>query len=139
MRYIRAFFTALRMTLRGETYVRPYEPLWAWIEAGVTYVDTALRILDDPALAQTKLRVEGREMTVQAMIGGVSHHFKQEYPYLLRHLTQHSITGIYATNMNDQFYIARLLEHDFVPAKDRSALVRLSEHLNTIPPSDSLE
>ncbi|MDX1992345.1 MAG: hypothetical protein SF029_08150 [bacterium] len=147
LRYVRAFFTALGMTLRGERVPpSPFAPLMMWMDttAKLTHaVYTAAEQdgLDKAARDKLRLKVDGRDMSMQTMLAGVEHHVRQEYPYMLKNLTEHSLTGIYASNMNDQYRLMRLRDADFLEDKAaaREAVARLSEHLNAIPPSNSLE
>lgn len=142
MRYIRAFFLALWMTIRGEKIVRPYEPLWAWAEKTPQLVQAVYRAADQHHMREDTrkkitLKIEGRDVSIQTILSGIEFHAKQEYPYLLEHLTDHTITAIYASNMNDQFHVRRLLDADLLP--EQQALATLNEHLASIPPSNELE
>jgi len=145
MLYMRAFFKALRLTLRGERYIRPYDRLWVWIEEGAKVhesLKSALKAADFNAARQKEMtiRIEGREMSIGAILGGVEYHLNVEYPYLLQHFTEHSITGIYATNMNDQYYVSRLVDVEVSGSQDvNAALKQLNMHLHSIPPSTEIE
>ncbi len=144
LRYIRAFFIALKMTLRGEKIQpSPYAPLIAWMERGAVLLTAVYAAADKNGLDKTArqkmtLKLEGRDLSLQTALAGVEHHLRQEYPYLLKNLTEHSITGIYASNLNDQFRIMRLRDADFLANQPslREAVSQLSEHLNAIPPSN---
>ncbi len=145
MRYIRAFFIALRMTLRGEgPPPRSYEALWQWIETGQQYLKSVYAAAESSGLdaAQRKalkLHIEGRDVSIHTILGAVQHHLQAEYPYLLRDLTHYSVTGIYASNMNDQFLVSRLAESEYLENEVlRGAVMHLREHLSSIPPSNSL-
>jgi hypothetical protein len=146
MRYIRAFFQALAMTLRGETPPpRPYARLHAWIEEGETHVKAVYTAAkeagyDAAKRKATNLKLDGRDTTMETILNVVAFHMREEYPHLLTNLTDHSITAIYAANMNDQYNIARLSTHDTLQnAPDLQArIAALSAHLNDIPPSNEL-
>lgn len=145
MRYVRAFFIALGMTLRGQTPPpAPNAPLRAWLAAGLPLVMAVIRAADQEGLNEAirkrlMLRIDGRDMSMHTLLAGVEHHLRQEYPYLLQHLTDHSVTAIYASNMNDQYRLMRLRDSDLLTeqAAVREAVARLSEHLNSIPPTNT--
>lgn len=142
-KYVRAFFIALRLTLRGQTPApAPYTRLDAWITTCEQLVDDVYKAADRAGLDATqrkarKLRLEGRDITMEALLGGVRFHATQEYRYLLRHPTEHSLTAIYASNLNDQFRIARLREQLTEPDL-QAALDGLTRHLEAIPPSNEV-
>lgn len=143
LRYARAFWVALKLTLRGQSPApHPYARLNAWIEqtpalVAAIYAAADRDGLDKNARKVLLLKLDGRDMTVQTVLAAVDHHARQEYPYLLRHLTDHSITAIYASNLDDQYRITRLRDSQLLPAgAAREALTRLSAHLNGIPPSN---
>lgn len=139
LRFIRAFFIALRLTLRGEAApVSPHQPLLDWIEAGAKQAGQAVsraRIIPD--LWRMTIRIEGREQSVETILKTVQFHMETEYPYMMQRFTNQSVTAIHGTNMNDQFALSKLLgasaEHD------THAIQRLADHLNAIPPSISLQ
>lgn len=148
MRYIRAFFTALAMTLRGEkprsAGERRYPALADWLRGGqaqVAAVYTALDAagLDAAARQQVAVRVDGRATHADALLGAVRHHLDAEYPHLLRDLTAYSVTGIYATNLNDQYWLDEILKQADLPPGVADALRTLHAHLAGIPPSSTLE
>jgi hypothetical protein len=140
IRYVRAFFVALRMTIRGEKpKPAPDVPLIAWINRTPQLVaeiyDTAERKgLNRAAREKIVVRLDGRDMSMQTVLAAVEYHARQEYPYLLQNLTQHSVMAVYASNMNDQYHVMKLYDEQIVrePAV-REAITRLSEHLNAIP------
>ena len=135
-RIIRAFFQAVKMTLRGEQIpLRPHAGLWAWIEEGEQLTNALFALTDRHKLDRNNLtkRIEGREMSLETALGGVRYHLSEEYPYLLRHLTAHSVTAIYASNMNDQYFVSSYI--DLIEnAEVKQALQNLDQHLQNIPP-----
>ncbi len=144
MQYLRAFFEAMRLTLRGETIVSPAErefpALFGWIKAGQKH----LSVIDDqleqhPTEAanwqQIKIHVDGRDMTLKTVLDGVRYHLTQEYPYLLENFTDHSLTALYASNLNDQYWVQSLAQLDNLPTTLNQPLTNLSAHLRAIPPS----
>jgi hypothetical protein len=137
MRYIRAFFTALRMTIQGERVILPYKRLRDWLTEAEKHSAAALKAVQ--TADQIKVKVDGREQDAQTILKAVHYHVVEEYPYLLDNLTEHSITAIYANNMNDQYAIARLTEDaTFSQAAARQAIEQLNQHLHAIPPSNDL-
>lgn len=144
-RYIRAFWVAFKMTLRGEQMKRPYEPLWQWVEQGSTLAKSALQIADANGMPQAvreqgKLKIEGHDLSMEVILASVAYHTGQEYPHLLNSGTSHILTAIYASNMNDQFYVKRLLESNLIDNRDiRQAVQQVEAHLNAIPPSTEVE
>ncbi len=146
IRYLRAFWVALMLTIRGQTPTRRYQRLWDWIDSAVPLtqaIDEACEKsgLDKAQRQQTRLTLDGRETSMQTVLNTFKHHFTEEYPYLLNNLTEHSITAIYASNMNDQYFISRLHDSEPIVQNDTvlQAISRLGEHLGNIPPSTELE
>lgn len=150
---IRAFFTALVMTLRGQklsprpTPTSKYPALDAWIRQGGERAKRAIAVAHGAGVDQTarqaiRLTIEGRETTMEAILGGVRFHLVQEYHYLLQNETNHSLTAIYASNLNDQFRLARLREALSVENQPKyteiiNELVLLEKHLESIPASNT--
>ncbi|MFZ4826882.1 MAG: hypothetical protein ACOYLB_05970 [Phototrophicaceae bacterium] len=147
-RFFRIFFQALMMTLRGEKPLtraqRDYPRLFEWLSV----TTDKLRAIEDwfathpPAQAQRahlKVKIEGREVTMETILASVRFHLAQEYPYLLKHLTEHTLTGIYAYNMNDAFQVFKLTQADALPTELQPLLQDLLNHLQAIPPSTSLK
>lgn len=150
---IRAFFTALVMTLRGQsppprpTPASKYPALYAWIRQGAEMAERSLVVTNKSGVDQTarlaiRLTIEGRETSMEAILGGIRFHLVQEYYYLLQNETSHSLTAIYASNLNDQFRLARLSEA--LKPEDQpkyteiiNELVVLKKHLESIPPSNT--
>jgi hypothetical protein len=84
------------------------------------------------------MKIDGREQSLHTIIEAIRYHAAQEYPYLLQHLTEHSLTAIYASNINDQYAVARFLETESAKNKElRHALMQLSDHLQAIPPTNA--
>jgi hypothetical protein len=145
LRFIRAFFIALKMTLRGETPPPlPYQALRDWIEQGQELSQAAVATADESGLDAEQRKtitviVDGREHSLETILQAVHYHLTTEYPYMLQHLTRHTVTAIYASNMNDQYAVDRVSN---VPGlKDNptgGAVNALRDHLNAIPQSNSL-
>jgi len=142
MRYIRAVIKALRLTIQGEQL--PYQPLLEWLDQGQKLSQAAISAaenagFDKTSRAQITIKADGREQSMEVILKAVQYHLGQEYPYLLQNLTEHSITAIYASNMNDQHLMRQLREVEAVQGSPMApAVIALSDHLNNIPPSTSL-
>jgi hypothetical protein len=140
-RYIDAFFIALRMTLRGETpQPPPRDPaLAAWLRDGLPLLDAVYTAADGAGLRRAQrealtLRIDGREMKLETLLGTLRFHLAQEYPSLLRQPGQHNLLAIRAGCMNDRYWVSKLraepaLQQGGLPA----ALERLATHLEALP------
>jgi hypothetical protein len=140
MRYIRTFFTALRMTMRGESVpISPYAPLVAWIQQADKLVKDVYPVLNQNGVGESErqkitVRIDSRNMSVKTILATIQHHTSTEYLYMLQNLSAHSVTAIYASNLNDRYFVARLkevseLKHPSIEA----ALSHLGNHLDAIP------
>lgn len=145
MRYIRAFWIALLMTLRGEKPQIRFARLHEWIHQSKQLLDEVVTLADQNNFGkrerkQLMLKLDGRDMTMQTVLDAVQHHLGEEYPYLLNNITEHSVTAIYASNMNDQYYVMRLRDDPAIQQNPtlREAISKLSQHLNSIPPSTEI-
>ncbi len=140
MRYLRAFVTALRMTLRGEAPPSsPHAPLLAWMKRAAELADAALAAaeasgLDQAARRQRTLAAEGRRTNMETILASVKFHAAEEYPHLMSSGSQTGISAIYATNLNDRFLASRLFDTLDAGAL-REAIGQLVSHLDSIPPT----
>jgi hypothetical protein len=144
MRYIRAFWTALQMTLRGDSPApSPYASLSEWMEQAARLVDAVIKAanshhLDSAALKIIKARIDGRDTNVEIVLALIKHHMNEEYPYLLRHMTRNNINAIHASNLNDVYRIESLIDLPALQdAAIKQSLTTLKAHLETIPPQIS--
>ncbi len=141
IRYIRAFFIALRMTLRGETVAPQARPmLRAWIQQANTLLDTIYTTADKHGFNQQRraaliLIIDRRDISMETILAGVRHNLTREYPYLLRQPdNRQNLNAIYATNMNDQFRVQRLADADVLDSPPvQAATAALAHHLAAIP------
>lgn len=140
-RYVQAFLQALKLTLRGQAAPPPkFAPLRAWMQQSLILVDALAAAADTAGLDVTArkafvLRIEGRDVNMHTMLATLKYHLQEEYPYLLRHETEHSLTALYAANMNDRFWAARLAQQLSQPAA-QAAAAALAAHLEAIPPPE---
>lgn len=144
LRYVRAFWKALRLTLRGETISDSpvHQPrLREWMRESVRAVD-GVRAAQDRAgttLEQRKeimLHIDKRDLRMETALQTIRHHLTVEYPYLLKQYTRFSVMTIQASNLNDQYLATRFAELETLPSSVRDALVALRDHLAAIPPPD---
>ncbi len=136
MRNIKLFFKALWLTLKGEKPPElPHQDLRDWIQAGVPIAQNTLEILN--TTNEITVKVDGRNQSATVIVKGIVYHLTQEYPYLLKHLTEHSALTIHATNMNDQYALQRLLESsEMVPNTPlKKHLDELKKYLDQMPSS----
>ncbi len=148
MRYVRAFFKALVLTARGETIdapvvQSPYPKLDAWLDEARAQVEAVYRAAKDAAYDESArkahtITIDGRATSAETIIAGVRYHLNEEYPYMLQNPTPHTLTGIYATNVNDQFAVSKLAEDERLPTEVEKSMRALVHHLGSIPPSNDL-
>lgn len=147
MRYVRAFFVALQMTIRGEKITSPaqrqFPRLFEWLHSAQAQLDAATAQAQqhgmDAAQRQAlTVRVDGRDVSMETILTTVRFHLSDEYPYMLENLTEHSITALYASNLNDRYWVSSLAQADDLNPAVQSAVQRLSEQLDAIPPSNEV-
>ncbi|MFQ3567257.1 MAG: hypothetical protein SNJ59_09670 [Aggregatilineales bacterium] len=139
-RYIRAFFQALILTLRGEQppalrAETEYPQTYAWFRITIALVKqteeaAAAHGLDAAALVE---HIEGRDLSLATALETIRFHAAQEYPHLLRNADPHARLAINAANMNDQYWVARFCQLEQLPEPVRAALAALGEHLSAVP------
>lgn len=145
LRVLRAFILALKMTLRGEKPIpAALPPIVIWSRQLVERVDAVSRAADAYGLDKTArqnlaLRLDGRMRNVEFVLATVRFHAAQEYPSLFENgLTSRHLNAVYATNMNDQYWVTCLLELEPLQAPPlRAALDQLRQHLENVPPPAS--
>lgn len=137
-RYFRAFATALRLTLRGETPPpSPYADLEAWMNrslvltAAVRHAGTARQV----NWSSVSVRVDGRKSNAETILAAIQHHMQEEYPYLLRNTTRNHVAAIYASNLNDQYRLEVLASApELQDEAIQQTITTLKTHLAAIPP-----
>jgi hypothetical protein len=142
-RYLRAFWGALRLTMRGEKIApppMPASPLTAWISQYASLVDAVLRTanqngIDQATRKQVKLRLDGRQMSLETALLTLKFHAAEEYPSLVRQGEGRGVQNtLYATNMNDRYWISKMAEAPEMQKPDvQAALSALDSHLDSIP------
>ena len=121
------------MTLRGEKIQTDLNfELRQWMRHSDNAVADLMRAIPREQ-RQTTIKIEGRDTRISTILSAIHYHMTEEYPYLLVHEDAHSLTAIYASNMNDQFQIMRLRE----TLKNEEKLLRkvdkLARQLESIP------
>jgi hypothetical protein len=134
-RYVRAFFIALRMTLRGES-VPSQAPLAVWMAQGVEQLDAieqlAARHDIDPQ--QVVLHIDARNITMSTILRTVRFHLTDEYPVLLRQFSEQGLTVVRASNIDDHYRLTRLeTAPELRGTPVEQAVAGLAVHLEAIP------
>lgn len=140
MKPLRAFWLALRFTLRGEKPPALQHPqLLAWVQRLAVLVEDVYLAADQSQLDKERrqavsLKLDGRLMSVESVLAAVRYHARQEYPSLLRSGLPYNRLGIQASNLNDHYWVSQLLDvPELQSPAVKSALLRLTAHLQTIP------
>lgn len=145
MRYIRAFFKALALTLQGKT-IEPlvrYPKLQDWIQHGTDLTDIVFKTceqhgLDESARENIVLQLDGREWSMELILSSLRYHLTMEYPSLLEARVEHNVTTLYALNFDDQYRVIQLAEVDNLHKEVRNVIRTLAEHLQNIPSSNEV-
>jgi acetyl esterase/lipase len=139
MRYLRAFASAVKLTLRGQKPVPSAQLLLSeWMKRSAELVDAALAAADSEGLDQAARRkrtltAEGRRTNMEAILASVRFHALEEFPHLLSNFSQTNVSAIYATNVNDRFLISKLFDA-LETGSLREAVGKIASHLESIPP-----
>ena len=140
MRVLRAFFTALKMTLRGESATPAHlRPLQAWVDACSEYLSTVLQAADAQGMdtakrGAIKLKLDGRMTSLEQSLQMLRHNLVNEYPRLIRLDDAQAIMVVQASNVNDQYRVSRFLADDAIGSADvRRSLQALDAHLLALP------
>jgi len=150
-RVIQAFFKALQLTLQGKTIaptkpVIRYPPLERWRLDTLVLVGDVLRQaknsgLNVEAQKDISLKLDGRMMSMDVLLGSVRHNLQTEYPMLMQADIEHHLTTLYALNLNDQYRMQTLADDKSIAKHtELQALIQsLAEKLREIPSSQGLE
>lgn len=146
LKYARAFVKTVQLMAKGEgiqeSPVR-YPKLQAWIDEGLRLVNAAIAVADqygmDKIARETyTIPIRKRPMSMEVILTASQHNLGMEYPMLIQANLEHSLTTLYALNLDDQFRVTQLLESE-LPAPICAAIKKLAEHLVAIPPSNDLD
>jgi len=140
MRPIRAFVKALQMTVKGETITPShYQPLEAWIDAGLGMLASVVIAADAQGLpqdqrTQIKLKLDGHMTSFDQTLAMVRHNLVNEYPKLIKLDDPYTMMVIQSSNMNDQYRIGRFATADEITSIEvKTRLEALNEHLMNLP------
>lgn len=136
LRYARAFFKALALTLRGqkppslEAEAR-YAGLRQWSRETVDKLNAVNRAVQQHGVETGTIvkHIEGRDVSLEHALSVIHFHATREYPHLIRSGDRHTNTAIHALNMNDQYLIQQMSEHKALPEAVQRALGALTDHL----------
>jgi hypothetical protein len=142
MRYLRAFFTALSLSVQGkgiETTASRYPNLHAWLIEGQALIRAAYAAAEAEGMNQAtrkalSLRLDGRSWSMDLVLSSVQFHMLTEYPSLLKSHAEHNLTTFYALNFDDQYRVSQLAAAN-LPLAVRIAVQTLATHLQNIPSS----
>ncbi len=136
-RYLRAFWQALKLTLRGQRLPPPvrerYPQLADWWQGTVEQVAAVEQAAKASGIDMDTLmiHVDRRDTSMATILAAVRYHAQQEYPYLMRQENQYNPVALNALNLNDRYLILRLAEQ--VPDPVKASIETLQAHLDTLP------
>jgi len=140
IKYTRAFWKTLVMLLRGQSVPENANmPYRRWSERTVALVTAFFAVADKLGITQEKreslkLKIDGREVSLQVVLKAIAYHSREEYSYLLKNLIENSITTIIATNTNDEYALSRFIEAKLIENEAvAGALIAIHKHLEQIP------
>jgi len=145
MHYIRTFFKALQLTLRGETIDAPvsrYPNLQEWLTRSqkklqTLYVEAEKTGLDESARKQIILKLDGRSWSMELILATVKFHLETEYPSLMNSVIEHNLTTLYALHFDDKYRVTQLAQSDQLPESIRETMSDFAEHFEAIPSSNN--
>ncbi|MEM9951238.1 MAG: hypothetical protein AAF846_06555 [Chloroflexota bacterium] len=143
MRYIRTFFKALQMTMRGETITPAparYPNLQRWLDTSQEKLKQLDHIahkngFDEATQKAIILELDGRSWSVHLILSSVKFHLETEFPSLMNSVIEHNLTTLYALHFDDKYRVSRLAESDEIPPAIRPALRDFATQFINIPPS----
>jgi hypothetical protein len=139
-RYWRAFWIALRMTLRGERIPAPVQtPLQGWMDETGLRLEAISRAAEQESVdpSQVRLHIDRREISMATILQSVAFNRQEAFPRLLRERGGQPMNYIYASNMGDHFRVSRLEAALPPDSKLQQAVAALAEHLESVPQSDN--
>ena len=138
MRYIRAFFTALTLTLKGE--IPEPDPLQVWMEQGRVHLKKVTTASNAHSLDPSAVivRIDRRDISMKTILDAVQFHLTDEYPQVLQHFGMEGINVIYASNLDDHYRLVRLADTpELQDTPVQQAVNALSDHLEAVPRVDN--
>ncbi len=141
-RVIRAFVQALWLTIQGKqaAVVSRYPTLTTWQQEGIQRLQTVLRVADKSGwnAEQRKgfwLTLDSRKINAETILKATEHNLVREYPLLLATELDHTLTALYALNLNDRYRVGQLAQAEGINEMVQTALQALHAHLEAIPSS----
>ncbi|MCU0480128.1 MAG: hypothetical protein MUE54_02820 [Anaerolineae bacterium] len=144
VKYSRGMWKTIILLVRGGKLPEDaHMPYRRWMERTGALVTAVLSASDRVGISADKrnaikTKIDGRDMSLETVLKAIAYHAKDEYTYLLKHLTDKSISTIHATNMNDAYALGRFIEVGLIT--DDGTLVALSnlhKHLEQVPNKNS--
>ena len=138
----RAFWQAVRLTLRGQMISAPPSPhpeLSAWSAEGQRLVETCQRLANAQDLPREKrqnlvVQIDKRPMSFEVILSGLHYHFSREYPSLISSNDEFSVLTVSALNLDDIHRLKTLLQADLLQNSSlRIQLQRVLEHCEALP------
>lgn len=144
MHYIRTFFKALRLTLRGETVEAPakrYPNLQTWLGLAQERLKNVYDVAENLGFTQAKreeivLKLDGRAWSMELILSSLRFHLHIEFPSLMNSVVDHNLTTLYALHLDDKYRISQLAQSEQLPVDLRPSVQALAEHILNIPPSN---
>lgn len=144
MHYIRTFFKALRLTLRGETIEAPakrYPNLQNWLGMAQERLKNVYDVAEEEGFNQTKreavvLKLDGRAWSMELILSSLRFHLHIEFPSLLNSVVEHNLTTLYALHLDDKYRVSQLAQSEALPEVLRPSVQALAKHIINIPPSN---
>jgi hypothetical protein len=140
IKYTRVFWKTLVMLVRGQSVPESANmPYRRWSERNVALVTAFFAVADKSGMTQDKreslkLKIDGREVSLQLILKTIAYHSREEYAYLLKNLTENSITTIVATNINDEYALSRFIDAKLIENEEViGALITIHKHIGQIP------
>ncbi len=92
--------------------------------------------LDKNERQSIKLKLDGRQMSIETILATLKFHAAQEYPNLLQYgFNRDILNTIYATNINDQYWMSQIIAANLITNPViQTAIVQLKTHLDQVPP-----
>ncbi len=144
MHYIRTFFKALRLTMRGETVEAPakrYPNLQTWLGLAQERLKNVYDVAENLGFTQAKreeivLKLDGRAWSMELILSSLRFHLHIEFPSLMNSVVDHNLTTLYALHLDDKYRISQLAQSEQLPVDLRPSVQALAEHILNIPPSN---
>jgi len=142
----RAFWKALRLTLRGQAISAPPSPhptLSAWAAEGLRLVAACERLAEVQGWPRDRRQaalvvVDKRPISFEVILAGLRYHFATEYPSLILSGNEFSVLTLSALNLDDIHRLRSLLAADFLASSPILAMLeRLLAHCEALPPASA--